>query len=88
MYANDIVLLALSVKGLQKLINVYEKYGVDYDILYNHIDFNDKYYRSLVNSLCYQYLVSGLEPRLWPKVAQRPVYLFCTLGPEHQGTAL
>ena len=35
MYADDIVLMAPSVKGLQRLINVCEKYGVDYDILYN-----------------------------------------------------
>ena len=35
MYADDIVLFAPSVKGLQKLIRVCEKYGIDYDITYN-----------------------------------------------------
>ena len=35
MYADDIVLLAQSVETLQRLINACEKYGLDYDILYN-----------------------------------------------------
>ena len=35
MYADDIVLLALSVKGLQSLINVCHRFGLDNDKVFN-----------------------------------------------------
>ena len=36
MYADDIVLISSSVKGLQKLLHVCERYGVDFDSIYSH----------------------------------------------------
>ena len=35
MYADDLVLFCPSAKGLQKLINICDKYGLEYDIIYN-----------------------------------------------------
>jgi len=35
MYADDLVLIAPSTAGLQKLLNLCEKYGVDHDVKYN-----------------------------------------------------
>ena len=35
MYADDSVLLAPSVKGLQKLINIVSDYGLEHNILFN-----------------------------------------------------
>ena len=38
-YADDLCQMAPSAVGLQLLISVCEKYGVEYDILYNPIKF-------------------------------------------------
>lgn len=35
MYADDLVLISPSIKGLQKLVTVCEHYGTEFDILYN-----------------------------------------------------
>ena len=35
MYADDLVLLSPSIRGLRKLINICDNYGVDLDIIYN-----------------------------------------------------
>ena len=37
MYADDIVLLAPSAKGLQRLLDVSYNYGCDNDILFNRV---------------------------------------------------
>ena len=35
-YADDLVILSPSVKGLQKLLNICSEYGEEHDIMFNH----------------------------------------------------
>ena len=35
-YADDLVILSPSAKGLQKLLNICSEYGEEHDIMFNH----------------------------------------------------
>ena len=39
-YADDLCLMAPSAKGLQNMLDICEKYGQEYDILYNPVRLN------------------------------------------------
>ena len=52
-YADDLVILSPSVKGLQKLLNICSEYGEEHDIMFNHIKPECMYFpvkgRALIN---------------------------------------
>ena len=52
-YADDLVILSPSVKGLQKLLNICSEYGEEHDIMFNHKKTECMYFpvkgRALIN---------------------------------------
>ena len=52
-YADDLVILSPSVKGLQKLLNICSEYGEEHDIMFNHKKTECTYFpvkgRALIN---------------------------------------
>ena len=52
-YADDLVILSPSVKGLQKLLNICSEYGEEHDIMFNHTKTECMYFpvkgRALIN---------------------------------------